>query len=129
MPLVRISMVAFLTFDWVRQSADAIRGAVPARDGIPERGRRQVITAGEPVQTDEAPRRGFQVSRDVVIQLFLSPGRTAEVKESLCARTAGELEGLAIAGQNGPKDWAVARGCSQPVAGERAASGPKAVSA
>jgi hypothetical protein len=122
MPLSRVSMVAFQAFDRLCESADAIRGTVLARDGIAERGRFQVPTTRD-------PGRGCQVSRDVVTQILPSRDRTAEVKQSLCARTAGELEGLVIAGQNGPKDWAVARGCSQPVAGERAASGPKAVSA
>jgi hypothetical protein len=56
MPLVGISMVAFRTFDRVRQSADAICGAVLARDKIPERGRFQVITAREPGQTDGDPK-------------------------------------------------------------------------
>jgi 4-oxalocrotonate tautomerase len=124
MPLVRISLVAGKPDVYRSAVSNQVYEAMRETLGIPEGDRFQIITEHERGQLIADPTfMGMSRSSDfAVIQIFLSRGRTTEIKQALYRRIADRLAAspgirpddvMIVLTEVGLEDWSFGRGEAQ----------------
>ncbi len=124
MPLVRISVYSSTTNEQRRAIASAVYEAMRETIGIPEGDRFIVLTPHDENELFVDP--NFQgmhrTSRYVLVQVFLSRGRTVKQKQNLYARIAARLQEAAqvpaddvmvVLTENSFEDWSFGKGEAQ----------------
>jgi 4-oxalocrotonate tautomerase len=93
MPLVRIDLVKGLSEPQIAAIGNAVQNAMVESIGVPERDRFQVITEHAPNRL--VYNRGYlgveRGDQQVIVQIFLSQGRTTEQKQALYAAAARHI--------------------------------------
>jgi 4-oxalocrotonate tautomerase len=124
MPLVRISLQSGKPASYKAAIGNAVYHAMREVLNIPEGDRFQIFTEHDTTTLIADPNfMGMQRSADfVVIQIFLSRGRTTEIKQALYRRIAEHLEDspgvrpddiLIALSEMGLDDWSFGRGEAQ----------------
>jgi phenylpyruvate tautomerase PptA (4-oxalocrotonate tautomerase family) len=124
MPLVRISVHSSTTGEGRKAIADAVYEAMRETIAIPEGDRFIVVTPHGPDEFFVDPHfMGVErTARFVLVQIFLSRGRSVEVKQALYARVAERIHqaaGIApgdvmiVLTENSFEDWSFGNGLAQ----------------
>jgi 4-oxalocrotonate tautomerase len=124
MSLVRISVYSSTTSRDRAAIADAVYEAMQETIGIPEGDRFIVVTPHGPDELFiDATFKGVQRTEQyVLVQIFLSRGRTTKQKQALYARVAKRLfeaahvpadDVMIVLNENGLEDWSYSKGEDQ----------------
>jgi phenylpyruvate tautomerase PptA (4-oxalocrotonate tautomerase family) len=123
MPLVRIDMLKGRTDAEVAAIGDAVQRAMVETINVPERDRFQVINEHAPGRLvyNDAYLGVKRTDRIVIIQVFLSKGRTAEQKQAFYATCANYLEAAGMRREDititftesTREDWSFGNGVAQ----------------
>jgi phenylpyruvate tautomerase PptA (4-oxalocrotonate tautomerase family) len=124
MPLVRVSVYNSTPPATRKAIASAIYEAMRGTIGIPEGDRFIVLTAHDPAELFIDPNYmdANRTEQYVLVQIFLSRGRTVEKKQALYARVAQRLheeagipidDVMIVLNENSFEDWSFCKGEAQ----------------
>ena len=123
MPLVRIDMLKGRTDAQVAAIGEAVQRAMVETINVPERDRFQVINEHAPGRLvyNDAYLGVKRTDGIVIVQVFLSKGRTTEMKQAFYASLAAKLEAAGVRREditiifveNTREDWSFGNGVAQ----------------
>ena len=128
MPLVRIELPAGKSAAWKRAIADGVHAALVETAGVPADDRFQILSEKTPELRIVDPNYlGIARTEDfVLVQIFLSVGRSDAIKRSLYAAIARNLaadpglrpqDAMIALAENTRVDWSFGNGIAQYVPG------------